>query len=272
MTTLKFGSVGVEVTQLQKRLNSFGATLQADGHFGAATQAAVIQYQKSNNLVADGIAGAKTLSALFAARDARHLSQAALAKAAKKLDADLAAVMAVNKVESRGQGFLPNGKPVILFERHIMLRRLEWAIEQDPTLEKILPRNWRSNYPALINRQPGGYMGGVGEHVRLASARQIHDASALESASWGLFQIMGFHWQLLGYESAADFVSAMHQSEEQQLDAFVRFVIADPAMHKALKAHRWAEFARRYNGSNYSINNYDKKLKSAFDYFTRVLS
>lgn len=66
MNTLKLGSSGTDVLQLQKLLNQNGANLVADGSFGALTDAAVKAFQASKSLVADGVVGAKTWSALGA--------------------------------------------------------------------------------------------------------------------------------------------------------------------------------------------------------------
>lgn len=63
---LKKGATGDEVTQLQTRLNADGATLTVDGKFGPKTLAALINWQKSHNLTADGIVGASTRAALNA--------------------------------------------------------------------------------------------------------------------------------------------------------------------------------------------------------------
>lgn len=56
---LKLGSVGNEVKVLQEKLN-----LKADGIFGPLTEEAVKDFQRSNSLEVDGIAGADTLSKL----------------------------------------------------------------------------------------------------------------------------------------------------------------------------------------------------------------
>lgn len=65
---LKEGSKGAEVTKLQeglKKLNFYSGIV--DGVFGAKTLAAVINFQSSQQLVADGIVGDKTWSKLNAA-------------------------------------------------------------------------------------------------------------------------------------------------------------------------------------------------------------
>jgi len=46
-------------------LNKHGYKLIEDGDFGAITQAAVKDYQRSNELVADGVVGAKTWAKLY---------------------------------------------------------------------------------------------------------------------------------------------------------------------------------------------------------------
>jgi dienelactone hydrolase len=62
---LQQGSSGAAVTALQQKLQALGFYSGAiDGDFGPQTQAAVIAYQKSQGLTADGIVGPKTKAAL----------------------------------------------------------------------------------------------------------------------------------------------------------------------------------------------------------------
>jgi len=64
-TLLKTGSTGPNVIELQTKLNCLGYSVgTVDGIFGLKTQAGVIAFQKSRNLVADGIVGPITASAL----------------------------------------------------------------------------------------------------------------------------------------------------------------------------------------------------------------
>lgn len=267
MTTLRHGDRSQAVLILQKNLNKHGAKLVPDGDYGDATETAVRAYQVKVGLVADGIASTKTQVSLAGGDCALFLRNADLVTAADRLGVPLASIYAVNEVESKGKGFLDNGKPVILFERHIMYRQLATARHAgDDTAElKRHADQLAAANPALVNPKPGGYIGGTAEHQRLAMARLIDDTAAPESASWGAFQIMGFHWKRLGYASVQAFVAAMTAGESQQLDAFTRFIETDPALHKALKARKWAEFARLYNGPNYLRNLYDTKLQRAYE-------
>ena len=58
----RLGSSGTEVKQIQTKLKSLGKyTGSIDGIYGSKTKAAVIAFQKSVGITADGIAGSKTL-------------------------------------------------------------------------------------------------------------------------------------------------------------------------------------------------------------------
>jgi lysozyme family protein len=270
MTSLRHGDRSQAVRQLQQQLNQHGAALFPDGDYGDETEKAVRAYQLKVDLVADGIAGPKTQAALVGADCSRLLGNSHLVAAAKRLGVELAAVYAVNEVESHGEGFLSNGKAKILYERHVMYRQLSTPRAEGDNAEALQTHadQLAATYPALVNTRPGGYAGGTAEHQRLAQARLLDALCADESASWGAFQVMGYHWQRLGYASLDDFVTRMNRNEAEHLEAIVRFIEADPALHKALKARKWATFAKLYNGPNYARNLYDVKLNRAYQRHT----
>jgi putative chitinase len=65
MDTLKEGCNGADVTRLQTQLQAKGFPPGAiDGNFGPGTEAAVIAFQRSEDLVADGVVGPRTAAAL----------------------------------------------------------------------------------------------------------------------------------------------------------------------------------------------------------------
>ena len=66
-SNLRYGSTGNDVKALQQQLQAAGYNIGkagADGVYGAATAAAVKQFQKDNGLAVDGIAGSNTKAAL----------------------------------------------------------------------------------------------------------------------------------------------------------------------------------------------------------------
>ena len=258
---MRKGDIGAHVAAMQRQLNASGIKVVGSGFFDADTELAVIQFQLREHLVADGVVGPKTLAVLINGdHDKKALSETDLINAAERLGVQLAAIKAVNQVESRGRGFIDDGRPVILFERHVMYDRLK--------INGLDAVSLAEKFPNLVNKKRGGYAGGPTEYARLHAASGIDRVCALESCSWGQFQIMGYHWKDLGYDSIEAFVAAMELNESAQLDAFVRFVEADPALHKALKARKFAEFARIYNGPDYKDNLYDVKLQRAYERFS----
>lgn len=64
---LQVGMSGSDVTELQKLLVDWGATLTPDGTFGPATETAVKSFQSASKLTVDGIAGTDTITALKSA-------------------------------------------------------------------------------------------------------------------------------------------------------------------------------------------------------------
>jgi len=180
------------------------------------------------------------------------------ARAARSLNTDIAVIKAVKQVETGQYGaFLPNGKPSILFEGHIFWRELvKRGI--DPTEfitgnENILYNKWTKEH----------YLGGIKEYNRLEQAINIHKEAAYCSASWGMFQIMGFNFAFCMCRNVFEFVEIVSAGESEQLDLFVRF-IQSCGLDKHLREHNWKEFARLYNGPGYSVNGYDKRLKEAY--------
>src|ERR1051325_4370138 len=68
MPILKEGSSGPDVKDLQQKLKDLGFDPNGvDGNFGPGTKAAVIAFQQSQGLQADGIAGPATLAAFHTA-------------------------------------------------------------------------------------------------------------------------------------------------------------------------------------------------------------
>jgi hypothetical protein len=187
----------------------------------------------------------------------KKLTEDQIQSQAKALGIEVAALKAVIEVECKGSGFNADNTPVILFERHVMRQRLI-ANSQLKTVDEMSIKR-----PDLCNKTAGGYGLYSAQHGRLNAAAQYHRASALESASWGIGQVMGYHWAELGYKSLQAFINAMYKDEASQLEAMCRYIKVNNLVN-ALKHKDWKSFARGYNGIAYAKNSYDVKLANAY--------
>ncbi len=265
MKTIKIGYTGSEVSLLKECLERNGFQADNDSVFTEAMRVAVTDFQRKNGLDADGIVGYRSWEALlFGGRPAADvLTNEDFDLMAMLLDCEPAALKAVQKVETGGRGgFFAPGKPAILFEGHIFWRQLKKR-GIDP--EKYAAKNENILYPKWVK---GHYKGGLGEYERLEQARKINREAADESASWGMFQIMGFNYAACGEKNVESFVDSMCESERKQLILSGRF-IRQGGMLAALQNKKWAEFAEKYNGSEYAQNKYDEKLDKAYTEFVK---
>ncbi len=272
MQTIKTKSRGPSVSYLQELLVKLGYQIPATGYFGDLTDAAVRDFQLKNGLVSDGVVGIKTWTVLIdkakpaQALGGKFLAEQDLGDFAEKHDLELAAVKAVNEVESSGKGFFVDGRPTILFEGHVFWDQLKKAGIDPASIANA------SNADVLYSRwTKTHYLGGPREYDRMEKAAGIAAnpkvrEAALASASWGSYQIMGYHASKLGYASVQEFVDQMYVHERNHLDAFGRYITAFRCITH-LRAKNWAAFANCYNGPAYAQNKYDIKMAAAYRKF-----
>lgn len=187
----------------------------------------------------------------------KKLTEQQIKDAAKNAGIEYAALKAVIEVEARSSGFFSTGEPAILFERHKFWEQLG-AIKWFTMRLKIMML-----HPRICNRFAGGYGRYSEQHDKLRIAASYNRDIALQSCSWGVGQVMGYHWEALGYESLQSFINDMYESEAKQLDAMIRYIKVNNLVDE-LQRHDWAGFARGYNGVAYKKNNYDEKLRQAY--------
>ena len=186
------------------------------------------------------------MDTLIAAGRAGPLSRQKFDEANDALGGDAASLWSLLTVETRGFGYLPDRRSKLLFERHVFRARTRGVFDRSE--------------PDLSNPVAGGYSGGAAEYGRLVRAMLRNRTAALESASWGLGQVMGFNAVSLGYQGAEDMISRFRASEDEQLEASVRFITGNRALRIAFEAQRWDRVAFFYNGKNFAKNDYDIKL------------
>lgn len=186
----------------------------------------------------------------------KKLTEEDYQKAATTVGLSVSHIKAVVEVEASGSGFLPSGKAKILCEG-------QWFSEftnsrYDKTHPQISYLKWDKSK----------YYGGEKEWQRFDIMYRLDSNAAIKATSWGLFQIMGFHYAVCGYSSPFEYYQAMQESEAKQLDAFLKF-INSKGLVKYLKNKDWDSFAYRYNGEGYKANRYDDKLEKAFEKYSK---
>ncbi|TFY94543.1 DUF3380 domain-containing protein [Pseudomonas nabeulensis] len=167
-------------------------------------------------------------------------------------------IKAFATVESGGRsGFGPAKLPVIAFEGHLFRKYTKHIYDQAhpllsyPYKKKAGPQ-WQTNNKDQTKAWE-----------TMATAFALDQEAALKSASWGMFQIMGFNFASCGYKTVFEFSAALKVNAGNQLKAFLGFCSKSPALMKAMKAKDFTGMARNYNGEDYG--NYDVLMQKAYE-------
>ncbi len=203
-------------------------------------------------VVVDNVAGPKTRDAIKAAfvnTCASAVTGEEIAALATRLGCTVKQLRAVAKVESGGSAFDANGRPKILFERHKF-----YAFT-----------GGRFGLTSFSNPKGGGYNENSWEKLVHAACKD--PLTAFASVSWGRFQIMGFHWNSLGYPSAIDMAYSTVTGEGAHYEMLARFIekngLKAPLAALSTDPDDNVALARCYNGPAFRNFNYHKRLAEA---------
>ena len=177
-----------------------------------------------------------------------RLTRADYEAVAAELGCEVEAIQAVRKWKWAGiRRFAANGRPTI------SIRATHFLAPHQPCHSmRAIPtsriRSWdASRYPRTQD----------GRWAQLREAYGLNPEEAVASASWGMFQIMGFNYAACGFANAKDFVADMAKSQARQLAAFVGVRAQQQSCRRAATRKDWAGFARRYNGAGLCREQYD---------------
>lgn len=170
-TLVKVGSQGSEVRAVQTKLKELGFfSDKVDGIFGSKTKAAVIAFQKSRGLTADGIAGKKTLAALGISSGNSSGSTANNAPLGGFSSGDIDLLARVISAEARGEPY--SGQVAV---GAVILNRIE-----HPSFPNTL---------SGVIYQPGAFSclndGGINAEVAESAYRAARDAINGQDPSGG---------------------------------------------------------------------------------------
>jgi hypothetical protein len=189
-------------------------------------------------------------------------------QAAAELKCEVNAIRAVAQQESLRGAWDASRRPTILFERHKFSsntkRLYDWT---HPDISSRSPYRKAKDGQSSIMEEFLVYGKDSQQWKRLFRAAVLNESEALQSASWGRFQMLGDKFSDCGFASVYDFVESMMTSERYQLDAFVSFVKKRTGAQKCLQQLNWGGFAFAYNGSDYNKgdNHYDTDIATAYN-------
>lgn len=185
----------------------------------------------------------------------KRITPAQIGAAAKRRGLEPATVHAVLAVESNGQGHAADGRPIIRWEAHWFQRLTNGRFNKShPHLSHSYGMRWNYSQPAL---QAWRW------RDRMDPALTLDRNAAIQSASWGLGQMMGFNYRKCGFASPQEFLNAHWRDEAGQLEAMLNFIDA-AGLTDELRRRDWAGFAHGYNGPDFASNKYDAKLAKAY--------
>lgn len=245
---------------VQRTLNeTLKINLKADGVFGPKTSEAVRALKLKFNLGAGDDIDEKTWRFMDVYISKRFVRESDIVSAARAIGVMPSMVFAIYQVEGLGTGSLPDGRPLILFERHKFYQYVSARLGRNTAEE------WKAKYPNICHPtwSQAAYKGYEGEWDRMQTARLLDGTCALMSASWGMFQIMGFNFALADYKDVQSFTNAMFVTEQNHLNALLAFIKNQRPFYEALKARNYNRVAELYNGAAYAKHGYHTRLRNA---------
>ena len=184
------------------------------------------------------------------------------ATTAKDLGVEKEVLMAIASQESKHTSFKAVKQATILFERHKMYRLLIKKGNTKASVDALSKK-----YPSIVNEDSGGH-NDMTSYEKLKIAKSIDYDCAIQSCSWGKFQVMGFNYANL-YSSPRELEKAMNMCELQQFKYFVSYLKNTSGMVDALKNKNWERIATLYNGPNWKNQNpeYANNIKRYYNQF-----
>ena len=156
-----------------------------------------------------------------------------------------------------GDGFNARNQPDALYEPHVAYRNSSGETRKKLVAAGLAYKNWGEQpYPK-------------DSYPRIVAAAKIDPRIACLATSWGMTQILGENYAMVGYDSPESMVEAFMEDAENHLEACVQFLIADN-LDDDLVAHRWAAVARGYNGAGYAKNGYDTKMAARYAWWSGI--
>ena len=192
---------------------------------------------------------------------------------AQAMGVSTSAVAAVLQCESNGRAFSGSGDMIIRFENHIFWDK--WGQANPQQFADHFQFNPNKRWTNQVFRPDSNspwesfHDNQSKEWAVLNLARDLSDSAALESISMGAAQVMGFNYQMVGYDSVQEMFEAMSTSLPAQLDGMFSYIAASPTCMRGLENNDFYTFARGYNGAK-NAQTYGNLITIAEQHYRRI--
>lgn len=184
-------------------------------------------------------------------------------KVAANVGCEPAVIDAILQTETNADAFDPSRRLIIRPEFH----KIATCPYIDPAHKKAALKIPQPKLPAY-ERDPV-HAGSVAWQYVDRLAAECGEEAAFWITSFGSPQIMGFNAPMCGYDSPSAMVRDFADSEDAQLFAMGKFIVA-AGLKEACRLRKWKAIARSYNGKDYAKNAYDSKLAFAYEHSGRA--
>lgn len=189
-----------------------------------------------------------------------------------------AAVLAVFHVESGGRKLTP-GNAILRFECNLLYAAwgklhpdLYRQHFQHGGLDSAPGKAWQNH---MFRESAGGafhpvHQNQASEYAALGLASRLSgEDTAVQCGSIGGCQILLGNYKMLGYATPSQMFAAFQTDERAHVLGFFRFCEKQPApkaggLLEHLKARRWREFAKYYNGPG-NVDEYSARMQAAYE-------
>jgi len=207
---------------------------------------------------------------------------------AKELKCEAGLIYAIAKQESAHSSFFSHGNrmlPTILFERHQFKQRTQPKGSATSPFESSHPDVCGPAYRRALKTKQGWIdsrtksaipesevygRGGIFQYKHLLKAYRLAAEPALESCSWGKFQVMGSNYRAAGFSDVRSFAKAMSRSEAEHMKAFLQFAKQKKLLLEGLRTRDFTKIAEGHNGRAWRTINpeYAANLKKFYEEYT----
>jgi len=199
---------------------------------------------------------------------------ALLTELSDKKQLDIACALAVLCVESSGKGFEQNNndRMLIRFENHkfwkfwgksnIQQYRQHFCYSSEKVWQE---HKWRRDLSGEWQSFHGHQ---ISEWQVFEFARQLDEDAAILSISMGAPQIMGFHFERIGYQSNIEMFDAFAANIQSQINGLFDFF--SPRMLQYLRDLAFENFAGMYNGKGHK-KVYADKIQKHYMAFKKMM-